>query len=144
MKADRVLRAATRADCNACHKLASARELATPWGDAPPLEWFKAIVREKQILIVAEEDGEIVGFRMGERIAGNWAIAHLMIVREDMRDKGVGTALVKAFEKECRRRKMGGIMTYVFAGNKKTVQFFEKHKYKRGSPVLEFVKVLRR
>ncbi len=129
-------------DCKELVELAKIPELKTPSGYYPSFEWFQAIIKEKQILVVAEENKKIVGFNMGERIAGDWAISHLIMVNPAYRNKGVGSMLVKAFEDECIRRKFGGVVLYAYANNKNTVDFFKKKKYNEGSPVIEFNKHL--
>ena len=136
-----VISQATHKECKECYKLSAVPELATPFHEPPPLFWFQNIVKEKQILLVAKDNKKIIGFRMGERIAGNWAIAHLMMVHKEYRKKGVGTLLIEAFEKECKRRKIHGIMTYVYKDNN-TVDFFKKKGYILGSTVIEALKPL--
>ncbi|MEK6899015.1 MAG: GNAT family N-acetyltransferase [Nanoarchaeota archaeon] len=143
-----IIRHATKKDLEKCFELCRVPELMTPEINAanypyPPLIWFKNIFKEKQILIVAEVDSEIVGLRMGERTTGNWVIAHLMVVKKEFRRNGIGQKLVDAFEKECRKRKVGGIMTYVH-DNPQTLAFFAKNNYSRGSRVVENIKVLRK
>lgn len=140
-----VIRNATFEDCKKCFELCKVPELRTPESSSfnyPPLVWFENIIKEKQIFVVAEHNLRIVGMRMGERTSGNWAIAHLMVVKEDFRRMGIGQKLIDAFEKECRRRKMGGIVTYVH-DNPQTLAFFAKNKYLKGSRVVEHIKILK-
>lgn len=132
---------ATLKECKVCYELSGVPELATPFHEPPPLFWFQNIVKEKQILLVAKDNKKIIGFRMGERIAGNWAAAHLMVVHPAYRNKGVGTQLIEAFETECKKRNMHGIMTYVH-NNPATLAFFKKKGYILGSTVIEAVKPL--
>ena len=134
------IRNARLEDIDQCFNLANVRELEIQGGGSPPKYWLKSIIEENQIFLVAEENGEVVGFRMGERIAGNIAFAHLLVVKKDKRGKGIGSILSKEFEKECKKRRLWLILSNVYAKNKKTISFFTKNGYKRGSLVYEFAK----
>lgn len=135
-----IIRNATEKDCQDCFELSKVPELLSPTGDSVPVFWFQAILKEKQILIVAEENKKVVGFIMGERLAGNVAIAHLMTVAETHRGKGIGRKLMEAFDAECRKRKM--IVTIAY-GNKKSpkiLKMLEKNGFYLGAEVIECVK----
>lgn len=140
---NRVIRPATHTDLNDCHALCKVPELKTPAGNYPPRFWIDAIIKEKQIALLALEEEKPIGFVMGERIAGNWSLLHLMVVSKTYRNKGVGTDLLHAFEYEVKKRKLGGIVTYAYGGNKKTLQFFVKNKYLKGATVIECIKPLK-
>lgn len=132
---------ATLEECKACYNLSAGPELETPFHEPPPLYWFQNIVKEKQLLLVAKEKNKIIGFIMGERIAGNWAMAHLMAVHPSYQKKGIGTQLVEAFENECKHRDIHGIMQYVH-NNQNSLNFFKKRGYSLGSTVIEAIKPL--
>ena len=73
--------------------------------EVPSVEEFKgrmAHVLEKYPYLVAERDGEIVGFAYaGEfksRAAYDWAVETTVYVREDQKKSGVGKALYMALE----------------------------------------------
>jgi len=135
------IREATLKDVKQCYELSKTPELRTPTGKVPPIHWLENIIKEKQIFVVAQDKKEIVGFRMGERMAGNFAIAHLIAVKKEYRNKGVGKQLVNYFEQECKKRKLRGVLTYVYANNPKTINFFIKNGYNKGSKVIEFNKI---
>jgi N-acetylglutamate synthase-like GNAT family acetyltransferase len=134
------IRAANLGDLPACVELAKVPELSTPTGKSPSLKWLEGIVKEKQIFLIAEDKGVIIGFRMGERIASDFAIAHLIVVRKDYRRKGVGKMLVKSFEDECKKRNLRGIVTYAHK-EKKVLDFFKKNNYNLGQTVVECNKI---
>lgn len=136
------VRKATLKDCTILVEMAKLPELKTPSGYYPSLEWFKVIVKEKQILLVAEDKKKLIGFVMGERIAGDWSILHLMAVDPTWQGKGIGKILIQEFEKECIKRKLGGVILYGYQHNEKTIDFFVKAGYNKGSPVIEFNKHL--
>jgi len=135
------IRNANLKDAFACAELCKIPELKTPSGNYPPQRWIENLIKDKQMVIVAEANKEIVGFRMGETLSDNKAIAHLIVVNPKYRTHGVGSMLVEAFEKECVKRKVRVLLTYVYAGNKKTVDFFQKNKYNKGSLTYEFNKI---
>lgn len=135
------IRPAKIEDCKSCHELSKVPELRTPHKDEPPLYWFQNIVKEKQILLVAEENKKIIGFIMGERIVCDWTALHLLAVNPYYRSKGIGRKLIEAYEKECRKRKLHGILTYVHS-NIQTINFFKRNKYSLGSTVIEAIKEL--
>lgn len=112
-----------------------------PSKNAPPQEWFEEIVKAKQMLLVATMGTKIVGFRMGERITGDWAIAHLIAVHPAHQHKGIGARLVRAFEDECKKRGLHGMVTYVH-NSPAALHFFKKQGYIRGSTVVEHTKLL--
>lgn len=73
--------------------------------EVPSVEEFKgrmAHVLEKHPYLVAERDGEIVGYAYaGEfksRAAYDWAVETTVYVREDQKNSGVGKALYMALE----------------------------------------------
>src|SRR3989338_514265 len=133
------IRLAKIKDCVSCHELANTHELLTPNKNPPPLWWFESIVKEKQILILYEEKNKTIGFIMGERLASNNAIIHLISVKKGERNKGVGKSLLAAFENECSKRKLKYILTYGYS-KKSTINFFQKNGFSKGSPLYELVK----
>ena len=52
----------------------------------------------------------------------------------------MGENLVKAFEEECKKRKLRGVLTYAY-NNEKVLNFFRKNKYNIGHTVVECNKV---
>ncbi len=141
-KGNMIIRHATLKDVEACFNLANIPELEIQGGGSPPKFWFEAVINKKQIFLVAEENKNIIGFRMGERIAGNIAFAHLFVVKEEYRNKGIGSMLSKAFEKECKKRGINLILCNAYAKNRKTLNFFRKQGYMKGSLVYELAKKL--
>lgn len=137
-----IIRKAKLKDCEVVYKFGKSRELANPSGEAPKLWWIEAFVKEKQIFFVAEQDKDVIGFVIGERTTGNIGILQEIFVKQNFRNKGIGTALFKKFEEECKKRKINLILLYGYAGIR-TIKFWEKRKFKKGSREYEFVKFLR-
>ena len=136
------IRKASLNDLDSCYELCKIPELEIQGGGPPERWWIESLINEKQIVLVAEENGKIIGFGMGERIAGNIAFAHLLVVKKEYRNNGVGSMLSKAFESECKKRGIRLILLNAYSKNKKTLNFFHKKGYIRGSPVYELAKKL--
>lgn len=143
MKDKVVIRSCKLEDIKECVKLSKIPELRCPDGDYPPKVLLKSIIKGGQIFLVAEINGKIVGYRMGEKLQGYLGIAHLIVVKKEYQDKGIGRMLLKAFEKECKKRGIRWLITYAYANNKKTLKFFKKNGYYQGSLTYEFVKILK-
>ena len=136
------IRNATLADCIACHKLSATKGLLSPDGSIPPIEWFREQVKNKQILLVAEEKKEIIGYILGDYLPGSATIIHLISVKKEFQNKGVGKKLLKQAEKLSKQHKKMLILLYGYAKSKKTIKFFEKNKYAKGGLYYEFMKFI--
>lgn len=100
------IRSAQRHDLTALYRLARNPKLAAPSHQAAERWWIKSFLEERQILIVAELSGRVIGFIMGETGTGKVAIGHLLVVQRSYQQKGIAQRLGRAFERECRRRGM--------------------------------------
>ncbi len=128
-------------DCEKCHEISNTRELLNADGKMVSSEWFRACVKQKGILLIAEDGNKIVGYVAGETLIEHGAILHLIAVINDYRKCGIGHKLILAFEKECRRRHVKWILVYAY-DTKIALKFFEKSKYIKGSKTVEFIKIL--
>ncbi|GEM_PF-1601619 len=137
------IRKAKYSDCKFCYDLSKIKELITPSQDSLPLYYFKEFIKEKQIFFVAEEKRTILGYVMGERVTGNIALLWMITVKRDLRGKSIGTILLKNFEKECKKRKLKWIVLHAPNFNKKTLNFYKKHKYNTGLHLVEFNKEIK-
>lgn len=137
-----IIRKAALEDCESCFKLAKTPEFKYPDGSFPRLEWIKAFVKENQIFFVAEENNKITGFIMGERVTGNLALIHLIAVDKNNQNKGIGKLLLNSFEQEAKKRKVIVVFLYGYAKNEKSINFFEKNKYVKGSLDYEMGKLI--
>jgi len=134
-------RKAKQGDCKQVWEMCKIPELINPSGQPPRLWWIKDFVKEKQIFFVAEENKEIIGFVLGERITGNCAIAHMSAVKKQYQGQGIGTELINLFEKECKKRKLKAILTYAYSKSK-SVKILEKRGYEKGFLTYEMLKFL--
>ena len=135
------IRPACQTDLKAVYALARNPHLAAPNHQAAERWWIKAFLDERQIFFVACEGTKVIGFTLGECAAGKVAIRHLTTVHPSLRGQGIGTKLMKAFEKESRRRGMTCVLCYV-SGGKHWEQALKKNGYAAGSIVREYQKFL--
>ncbi|MGI6589646.1 MAG: GNAT family N-acetyltransferase [Candidatus Iainarchaeum sp.] len=136
------IRNARLSDCKACHELSATKELLNPDGSPPPIEWFKGQIKNKQILLVAEEKKEIIGYLLGDYLPGTATMINLISVKKEFQRKGVGQKLLKEAEKLSKKKKKKLIILYGYAKNKKTLNFFEKNNYQKGGLYYEFMKFI--
>ena len=134
------IRSASIKDLDSIVELAKVPELKAPHGSYPSLKWLQAIIKEKQIMLVAEDNNELIGFVMGEKIGSSFSILHLIAVKKEYRKKGIGNMLVNSFEEECKKRKLRGVLTYAHNDNK-VKNFFKNRKYNIGQKVIECNKI---
>ncbi|WP_435195015.1 GNAT family N-acetyltransferase [Natronomonas sp. EA1] len=79
--------------------------------------------------VVAEVDGEVVGFADGvEREEEEWALGRLY-VHPDHWNRGVGSALIEAVETRAREAGAEAMELGVFAENDRATGFYERHGY---------------
>ena len=136
------VRPAVLKDCAVCANLSKIEELKAPSGWTPTPSYFKQLLKEKQIVVVAEEGKEIVGYVSGEVLHLKVGMLWFTAVSPAHQGKGVGSLLIKAFEKESKKRGVRWIVLYAPKFNKKTLNFYEKKGYKKGHEVVEFAKSL--
>ena len=131
------VRYARRRDLRQCYRLARMRPFRTPGGHAPATAWMREFIRTNQPFLVAMSRGRILGFIVGEIATGGVAICHLLGVDRRWRRQGIGSALLLAFEGACQGRGATHILLYAYEVSSATAGFFRKHRYKRGSHVVE-------
>lgn len=97
-------RTATLDDCPTCAKIAYDGGLMTPDYWAIPQGYFEAYVDEDELFIVAESNGEISGFILGQKMKSDNAELILLAVDLNHRRKKIGTKLVTEFRKRCSKQ----------------------------------------
>lgn len=104
-----------------------------------PQEYYERIL-EKGILLVAVTDDSLVGACFGNyNTRENWADLLGLVVEENSRNKGVGSSLVKEFEKIVREKGLGTIDLYA---DKNQVKLFSDLGYAKGREFVAFRKKL--
>ncbi|AOZ92350.1 GNAT family N-acetyltransferase [Paenibacillus crassostreae] len=83
---------------------------------------------DSDLIMVAEEDGEIVGALIGT-IEYNHGCYFRIAIHPDYRRRGIGKALVKAMEQRFQQRKVSRIMIVGDEQNLTSMPFFEAMGY---------------
>ena len=108
-------------------------------GETFPEEYYQRILK-KGILLVAVDDNEIVGVCFGAyNIKEKWADLLGLVVKAEFREKGIGTNLVKEFEKNAKDKELETIDLYA---DKFQLNLFEGLGYIKGRPYTAFRKKL--
>jgi len=136
------IRQASLSDCPKCRDLANIKELEWADGFRMPVDYFEAYIKENRMFLIAEVDGKILGFVLGERITWDIGILNALAVDHTTRGKGIGTELVRAFEKECARRGVKYVELHASKINPRAGNFYQKLGYGKGLDLVEYVKEL--
>ena len=91
------------------------------------LRWFLRLPGAD--CLVAEEEGQIVGFLLAEH-AGQRAHLITLDVLERYRRRGIGTALLRAMEEKLATGGVQQIELETATGNEAAVAFWHKHGYR--------------
>jgi GNAT superfamily N-acetyltransferase len=77
--------------------------------------------------LVAEQDGQVIGFLLGVLVPGPAATGfiHLVGIHPDHRRRGVGKALYEQFTKRCRAAGMKRIKSTSVVGHEGSLRFHE-------------------
>ncbi len=136
------IRKAKIEDCKQVYELCKTKELINPSGEPPKLWWIKSFIKEKQIFYVAQADGKVIGFVIGERTCGEVGYLWMLAVKKENRGKGIAKQLLLCAEQECKKRGLRVIVSYGFAESKKVLNLLKKLKYEKGRKYFEFIKFL--
>lgn len=131
------IRKAKNSDINQIKKLVDLSEEMDTIKETFPEGYYKRILR-KGILIVAAENYEIIGVCFGTyNTKEKWADLLGLVVKEEFRKRGMGSSLVKEFEKTAKEKKLKTIDLY---SDKNQLQLFKKLGYKEGRIYIAFRK----
>jgi len=104
-----------------------------------PEKYYRRILK-KGILLVAIEDNELIGVCFGTcNTKEKWADLLGLVVKEKFRKRGVGSSLVKEFEKIAKAKNLKTIDLYA---DKTQVLLFKRLSYKQGRIYIAFRKKL--
>lgn len=95
-----------------------------------PEEIQKKLLRDPDLFLLAEKDGQLVGAVMGG-FDGRRGMVYHLAVHESCRKQGIGAALMEELEKRLIAK--GCIRSYllVVPGNEEVVEFYEKRGWER-------------
>jgi len=91
--------------------------------------------REDLLFLVAERDGDVVGFASAQQTFADEVELYTLFVHPDSQREGVGTALLEAVETAAREAGTERLRTGVLAGNRAARSFFETHGFERAETV---------
>ena len=99
-------------------------------------EYFSDLI-ENQFVIIAELDGEPVGYLAGSiyqddtysYYEGKTADLDNMYIEEQYRHFGIGSKLVNSFFEWCRKQKAKRVFVTATIGNDNTIAFYKKHGF---------------
>ena len=106
--------------------------------DVPTVEEFKERIRNTLIkypYIVAEEDGEILGYAYAGEFKGrkayDWAVEASIYVKHGVAGKGIGTFLYNELERYLKMQNIININACIAYPNEKSEEFHKKFGYKK-------------
>jgi ribosomal-protein-alanine N-acetyltransferase len=115
-------------DLEAVHALETAL-FPDPW--SVETFWSElAHVPESRHYVVAEDDGEVVGYA-GMVATGHQADVQTVAVRADRQGRGLGGELLRALLDEARRRGAGEVLLEVRAENVAAQELYARHGFER-------------
>lgn len=94
------------------------------------------ITKPDHCALVAESEGEIVGYIVGNlkeepiRIKAKYAELEDMLVLPKFRNQGIGSKLLEEFISWCKRKKVNYLSAKVTAKNRQAVKFYKEHGFK--------------
>jgi N-acetylglutamate synthase-like GNAT family acetyltransferase len=105
-----------------------------------PEKYYQRILK-KGILFVAVNDNRVIGVCFGTyNSKERWSDLLGIAVRKEFRKKGVGTELIKEFERDVRKKKLRTIDLYA---DKSQIDLFNKLKYVKGRTYAAFRKKIK-
>ena len=134
-----MIRLANKSEIKEIKKIVDAFEEMDVISETFPREYYERIIK-KGILLVSEENEKIVGVCFGTyNTKEKWADLLGLVVLPEFRNKGIGSSLVKYFEKIAKENKLKTIDLYV---DKKQLSLFRKLNYNEGRSYTAFRKKL--
>ncbi len=133
-----LIRPALFQDCETCALLSRIEEHAIPGGDHIPVDFFAANIDADEMFIVAEENGQVMGYVLGQPMKGGYAYLSLLAVDAGMRSRGLGKMLVDAFLRRCIEKKILFVSLFAPSFNERTLKFYRTIGFEQGREHLEF------
>ena len=136
-----IIRPATLQDIPDCEKLAHDPYLRFPTGGYPDAQYLKEYISEHYFL-VADLDGKIVGWILGEPLKSLGAALWFFIVDEQFRKQGIGSKLYDEYENHMRQAGREWIYLVAHVENSLGKDFYIKKGFIQGEPHFEMAKNL--
>ncbi len=98
--------------------------------------WLREHLEEKYCCLVAEMDGQIVGYgTLSPYRKNRKALSHVaevsIYIRVGFTGQGIGTRLLKKLEIAAKERKITILMAYIFKSNKASIALFSKNDFSK-------------
>lgn len=136
------IRSAKESDFAKCVKLFDKPELKNARGTMLEAEDLIAYL-EDNLFVVAEIDGEVVAAMFGELLKNKGVILWEFSVDENFQGQGIGSELLKEFEKRVEGAGREWIFLTSPSTNEKTVNFYLKNGFEKGISSFEFWRFLK-
>lgn len=135
------IRSAQKTDLKAGEDLLKIPELAMADGNYINSNILQEHLDEKYFLI-AEEDRKILGIIFGEPLRCHDVMIWEFVISKSKRNKGIGSALLKKFEKNAVEDNKKWSILYAPAKSSRTLEFYKKRNYSKGILNFEHRKIL--
>ena len=122
------IRQAKVADINSIYRLGNKEFKEEVWFDKRLIK--DLIIKYPKFTWLLEDNGKVIGARFVFESWGETAWGWLLVIKDNMRRKGLGTYL---FKETCKRLKKMGysrLMTDVYVKNKSSINWHNKVGYK--------------
>jgi ribosomal protein S18 acetylase RimI-like enzyme len=114
--------------------------------DSYSSEFVRGTIKSKSrnLVLIAEDKGEIVGLLMAE-LWKNKKFSFLLdiFVKEEYRNKGTASMLEEEYERICKKLKINEIDSLVLLDNQKMQKWCSKNDYKQGNKFFYYSKELK-
>lgn len=133
------IRPCEKKDLKQCEDLCNIPELLYPNGGHFSVSHLNKLLDDKYFL-VAEEKDKIIGLIFGEKLKAGGFIVWVIVVGKEFRGKKIGKRLLREFEKNAKKDGCHWTVLYAATKNKKTLEFYKKHKYDIDQKCIECAK----
>ncbi len=99
------IRGGTEKDAAVCARLSKIKELKGPTGWVPTKSYFKLLLEENEIFLLAEENKEVRAYALGERLLGKGVMLWFIVVDPKYLRKSISALIFKVLGKECKEGK---------------------------------------
>ena len=97
---------------------------------------------ENMRIIVAENDGKVIGAGEIEFDTLNYTCVYYIVVNEEHRGKGIGSRIMDKIVEISKKEKMRYVLLEVFGWNRTMKRFMKKHKFSKGKDLEMYIKKL--
>lgn len=111
--------------------------LKMDWPYKEGKEYFVERITKSGVCFVAEEGGQIIGYQAGaiEESEVEWrpircVEAENMLVKEEFRGRGVGTALLKSLIEWAKEQGAQKVMVSAYASNERAIELYKRMGFK--------------